>query len=111
DWMNFYLTMIQDPRSDIMKMLTYSRQATSSCSVAQNNFGTQARLLDCTRAEDEKIPDILSGRAFYNGKEVPGYCYGQALGKLFNTPLTDDWFCCNLQKINNPTEKELENNP
>ena len=105
DWTNFYTYLIQDARSDILKMLTYSRQTTSSCSVTQNNFGTfsntisgsQARMLNCTRAEDEKIPSVISGNAIFNNHVVPDYCYGQALGKLFNTPLTDDWFCCNLQ--------------
>jgi hypothetical protein len=94
DYINIFTSMLKEPRSDIMKELTYSRQMTNKCSVTQNNFGNQARMLSCTRAEDEKIPSILNGSAIVDNRTYDHYCYGTALGNLRNQSLTDNWFCC-----------------
>jgi hypothetical protein len=105
NYIDLYTTMLKEPRSDIMKELAYSRQMTNSCSVVQNNFGNQARMLDCTRAEDENITNVISGSVIFQNQQVPHYCYGKALGQLFSTSLSDNWFCCDLQKINTSPAK------
>lgn len=101
DYIDFFASMLKEPRSDIMKQLTYSRQKTNGCSTAQDNFGNQERMLNCTRAEDEKIPSVINGLTVFKNQKYPHYCYGTKLGNLAKTSLTDNWFCCNLQAINN----------
>ena len=94
DFIDFYTKIITEPRSDIMKELTYSRQSTSNCSLTNSSFGSQDRLLNCTRVEDELISPISVGEITFNNKTINAYCYGKELGKLFDIPLTDNWFCC-----------------
>jgi hypothetical protein len=96
DFINFSVAMLKDPRSDIMKELTYSRNQTGACSTVNTAYGTNAKLLDCTMVEDQQIPPINTGVMTLNDQEFPGYCYGTKLGKN-STPylsLTDNWFCC-----------------
>jgi hypothetical protein len=100
DFIGFYTTMIQEPRSDIMKELTYSRKMTNSCNLVSTNYftnnvytpsltanyvyGSQTRLLSCTRAKDEiAAPDGNT-------------CYG----RKNDSSLTDDWLCCEQYKQN-----------
>ncbi|MCX6741523.1 MAG: hypothetical protein NTY61_03955, partial [Candidatus Parcubacteria bacterium] len=94
DFIGFYTAMLKEPRSDIMKELTYSRKTTNNCSVTSNSSGSKNRLLDCTRVEDELISPTTTGQTIINGEAINSYCYGKELGKLFDTPLTDNWFCC-----------------
>jgi len=94
DFIDFYTAMLKEPRSDIMKELTYSRQTTNNCSVTSSSSDSKNRLLNCTRVEDELISPITTGQITINGETVNSYCYGKELGKLFDTPLTDNWFCC-----------------
>ena len=103
DYIDFYTSGIKDSygRSDIMKQLTYSRQATNQCSASNSTYGADARLLDCTRVEDELIPPVNSQTMTYNKQAFPGYCYGTKLGKATGASLTDNWFCC-AQYSNNP---------
>jgi hypothetical protein len=125
NFIDFYTTMIKEPRSDIMKELTYSRQATNICSLASSVYGIGARMLDCTRVEDELISPINTNEItkdelstlinissdqikLDNGKNtIDGYCYGKELGDLFKESLTDNWFCCQ-EYSGNPT---TSNNP
>ena len=75
-------TKPSDSRSSIIKELIYSRKTMNDCSLTGNNYGLlQARVLSCTRVEDEIIPPIDT------------YCYGTRLGNLYNKSLTDDWYC------------------
>ena len=97
DYINFYTSMLQEPRSDIIKQLTYSRQTTNQCSAIQNISKDQVRMLNCTRAEDEKIPSVINNSTTLLGQTYKHYCYGTALGKISDVSLTDNWFCCNLQ--------------
>lgn len=97
----FYMVMATEPRSDIIKELTYSRSQTNKCSLVRNNYGTNSRLLSCTRAEDEVMPPIIGGDIIYNSEKVKSYCYGKNL----DASLTDNWFCCENysdQKENEP---------
>ncbi len=98
-FINFYTSMIEEPRSDVMKQLTYSRQETSTCSVESNSFGLNSRLLSCTRVEDELIPPINTGKIKIGSETIDSYCYGTKLGEITNKSLTDNWFCCNQYKI------------
>lgn len=95
DFIDFYTIMLAEPRSDIMKELAYSRQTTNSCSLTTSAYGSQARLLSCTRVEHEEIAPISNGQTTYKDTTMPG-CYGGQgnghLGKIFN--LSDNWFCC-----------------
>ncbi len=86
--------MLIEPRSDIIKELTYSRQKTNECSVVSSAYGAKARVLNCTRVQDEMIAPINTSTMTYNGQQLKGYCYGVDLGELSNTSLTDNWFCC-----------------
>jgi hypothetical protein len=101
DFINFYTTIIKEPRSDIMKELTYSRKQTDSCSLVNSTNDLSSRLFDCTRVEDELMPPINNGEITFNNgsvnETIAGYCYGKELGKILTSPLdlTDDWFCCN----------------
>ena len=83
--------IITEPRSDIMKELTYSRQSTNNCSLLSSQ-GTGERMLSCTRVEDEIIAPINTGKDNYKG--VNSYCYGRSLGELSDKSLMDNWFCC-----------------
>ena len=90
EFIDFYMVMTIEPRSDIMKELTYSRKQANQCSVVRNNFGTESRLMSCTRVEAEVISPIIDGHIIYSGEEINSYCYGENL----NNSLTDNWFCC-----------------
>ena len=96
DFINFYTSMLKEPRSDIMKELAYSRTTTNSCSLVGSSSGTSESLLDCTRVEDGQISPVSTSQITFNGKTFSGYCYGTLLGKDSTppSPLTDNWFCC-----------------
>lgn len=94
EFIDFYLSMLVEPRSDIMKELTYSRQTTDDCSLARSLFGLNARLFSCTRVEDELMAPINTGQIDFDGQTIDSYCYGTDLGNLFNESLMDNWFCC-----------------
>ena len=83
--------IITEPRSDIMKELTYSRQSASNCSLLSNQ-GVNERMLSCTRVEDEIMAPINNGN--HNSQNVDSYCYGIGLGKLSDKSLMDNWLCC-----------------
>jgi len=89
-------------RSDILKMLNYSRKMTDECSTTQNNYGAYVKELSCTRVEDEIISPIIdkNNKIIYGGKSVSSYCYGKELGKVLgtSTSLMDNWFCCELRE-------------
>jgi len=94
DFVDFDTTMLTEPRSDIIKELTYSRTTTNSCSVTSSAYGLDARLFDCSRVKDEIISNAGKGKIVYNGKTVNVGCYGKDLGVAVKEPLTDNWFCC-----------------
>lgn len=97
-YIDLYSDLLQDPRSEILKKLTYSRQKTNECSLVKTNYNDgkdpKARLLSCARVEDELIPPINTEEYFFGEKAWKGYCYGKELGNLSNLNLTDNWFCC-----------------
>ena len=101
---DFEIFTIQQNRSDIVKELSYSRKQTNACSVAQNNYGIDKRILSCTRAEDEVIYPVTGPSAtmktIINGVSTSSYCYGKALGEILKTPdpLADNWFCCSQRQ-------------
>lgn len=93
----FYRFTVTTTRSDIVKMLNYSRTTTDTCSTTQNNYGESAQMLSCTRVEDEIISPIIDSdnTTKYNNQTTPSYCYGRELGKILGTAnLMDNWFCC-----------------
>ncbi|MCX6722462.1 MAG: hypothetical protein NT094_00135, partial [Candidatus Staskawiczbacteria bacterium] len=113
-FIDYKIYMLKEPRSDIMKKLTYSRQTVNNCSVINNTHDLGTRLLSCTRVEDELISPVNTSKltknqlaillhttpAQINAGTVNGYCYGRDLGSLFGYPakdkkksLTDNWFC------------------
>jgi len=93
DQIDFSTVMLTEPRSDIMKKLTYSRKKTSDCSLINSAYKSSTRLLSCTRVEDELIAPVNTNNIIFQGKTVNAYCYGSSLGKLFGKDLTDNWFC------------------
>jgi len=97
-FITFYVSMLTEPRSDIIKELAYSRKTADACSLAGNSDKNNFRLLSCTRVEDELMPTINTNKITYNGKTFPGYCYGRDLGNYSqpkaNPTFTDNWFCC-----------------
>lgn len=107
NFVNFYVSMVKEPRSDILKKLTYSRQTMNDCSLVGSAYGPSTRLLSCTRVEDELVSPINTrqmnfGYETHDGyKEwsLDGYCYGKGLNDLFddqdlvNGGFSDNWFC------------------
>jgi hypothetical protein len=100
----FISSALKGSVSDIVKELSYSRKKTDECSLRQNNYGTEKRILSCTRVEDEIISPIIGGStpgvAIVNGEATSSYCYGKALGAILKTsdPLADNWFCCDERR-------------
>ena len=100
DFIDFYTTMLAEPRSDIMKELTYSRKTTNDCSLIGSTYGLlKERLLSCTRVEDEIISPISTNKMtkeelaalvhidpgqidIPDNSTLNGYCYGKKLGKV-----------------------------
>jgi hypothetical protein len=98
-FIDFDIKMIKEPRSDIMKELTYSRKQTDTCSTLGNIYGSGPRLLSCSRVEDELIPPINPGAINFRSQNISDYCYGIRL----NESLTDNWYCCqNWQQNTTP---------
>ena len=99
-YMDFYTIMVAEPRSDIMKELSYSRQTTNDCSVKSSAYGEETRMINCSRAKDEIIIPITTNQMKFKDKDtlknMEGYCYGKELGSILTTPLnlTDNWYCC-----------------
>jgi|SRR3989344_312196 len=106
EFIDFYMVMTIEPRSDIMKELTYSRKQANQCSVVRNNFGTESRLMSCTRVEAEVISPIIDGHIIYSGEEINSYCYGENL----NNSLTDNWFCCQTYSPNTENSVPIDLN-
>lgn len=97
DFIDFYTKMLKEPRSDIMKQLTYSRKETNDCSVVSKAYGINSEMLSCTRVEDEQISPIARRSIEIDGLKTKG-CYGAEVGKETGNKsdknLTDNWFCC-----------------
>jgi hypothetical protein len=96
DFIDFYTYMLAEPRSDILKELTYSRNMANTCSALTNTY--DSRLLSCTRVQEELIDPVNNNSIKFDNKNFLGYCYGRELGKILNTSLTDNWFCAEIQK-------------
>ena len=94
DFISFNTNVLVEPRSDIMKELTYSRQTTNTCSTNNTVFGATNRLLSCTRVEDELLSPINGSKINFDNKNWSSYCYGKNLGIMDKKSLTDNWFCC-----------------
>ncbi len=107
DFIDFYTNMIKEPRSDIIKELTYSRQSTNNCSLINTSYSANARLLSCTRVEDEIIAPVNTSKINFDGQTIDAYCYGKNLGDIVGQSLTDNWFC-SQEFSKNPT---INNNP
>ena len=95
---DFEVFSAKQNRSDIVKELSYSRQKTNDCSVVQNNYGTETRILSCTRVENEIISPTVDkyNKTIIGSKSFTSYCYGKSLGEILKTPepMADNWFCC-----------------
>lgn len=91
-------SLLGDPRSDVLKELTYSRKQVNSCSGQQNIIGAaKARMLSCQRAYDDIIPDIVKvdEKIIIDKQEIYHSCYGTMVGEVFSKPIImDNWFCC-----------------
>ncbi|MCX6720039.1 MAG: hypothetical protein NTV36_02935, partial [Candidatus Staskawiczbacteria bacterium] len=94
NFIDAYTMSMQEPRSDILKELSFSRQKTNECSLVNSAFGQNARMLSCTRVEHELISPINTGKITIDDKTFKDYCYGKRLGNLLDTNLTNNWFCC-----------------
>jgi hypothetical protein len=106
DFIEFYTKMIKEPRSDIMKELTYSREATNTCSTVMGNYDYEQKLYNCSRVNDEIISPASDGKVNYYGKDANVGCYGVALGQRVKKDLTDNWFCCqNFSKTSTTASK------
>lgn len=99
---DFLIFTIEQNRSDIVKELEYSRQKTNECSVVQNNYGAETRILSCERVEDEIISPQIDkySKTIIGNKSFTSYCYGKSLGEILQTkePMADNWFCCEDRK-------------
>jgi hypothetical protein len=114
EYINYDTWIISEPRSDILKELTYSRQQIDSCNVKSTDYGlSKARLLSCSKAERELVPPIntteyLKKQELSNILHIPleterleklidekieGVCYGQKLGLITGVDIMDNWFC------------------
>ena len=89
--------MLQEPRSDIIKELNYSRNQMDDCSLIANNYGPSSMPISCTTAEKEVISPCNS-QVTVNGKTMTGYCYGQKLSIPLGGSITDNWFCATPAK-------------
>lgn len=96
DYIDLYVSLRQEGRSDILKELSYSRQKTNECSLTNDIYGKETTLFSCTRVEDELMPDIIPSDSKLNPKNY--YCYGKHFGNLSNINLMDNWFCCQTYK-------------
>jgi hypothetical protein len=83
-------------RSDILKMLSYSRKETNICGETSSIFKGETRFLNCTYIEDYNIDPISGWKTTVNGEIFKGYCYGNQVGKIsnINADLMDNWSCC-----------------
>lgn len=111
DFINSYTYMVAEPRSDILKSLSYSRQETNSCGKISLAYGAVNRMLSCTRARAENTSPIISSDFDYYGEALHGYCYGKEAGDLFDENLTDNWFCCDgiiTPAQTNPTSEQAQ---
>ena len=113
DYIDFDAYMLKEPRSDILKELTYSRQATDDCSYTTKAYQAETRVLDCTTAKHQLISPIVGNKITKDYLSVlthsnqinlgslttlDNYCYGKNLGQVVvpskDLDLTDNWFCC-----------------
>jgi len=128
DFIDFNKYILKEPRSDIMKELTYSRQNMNTCSQTTNSYGGETKIFDCTRAKDELINPIATYKltkeqlfTLTHSNEInlgsitslDGYCYGKNLGEAVipakNLDLTDNWFCCQQwSESTTPSENPIE---
>jgi hypothetical protein len=91
------LSISLDDTNGILTDLSYARKKTNECSLDSNLYGSDKRILSCTRAEDEIMSPITGGTVKYKDRTLNNYCYGAKMGKILNIELTDDWFCCENQ--------------
>lgn len=92
NFVDTYITALKEPRSDILKMLSYSRKKTNDCSSIGNIYNSEERLFSCTRVEEDLMPDVVPAGTKQN--PLAYYCYGQNMGNLSDQKLTNNWFCC-----------------
>jgi hypothetical protein len=87
DFINIYVYILKEPRTDPLKQLSYSRKKMDSCSRGMVSLGPDdIKTVSCTRAYPST--GFLSKR-----------CYG-ILDGLVQSPAenrTDNWFC--FQKV------------
>ena len=109
EFIDLYTAAIEEPRSDIIKELNYSRKGINECSLENTAHGAQVRLLNCTRVKDEIISPVNTGDVIFDEKKYNVGCFGNDLSDQTSTkyPLSDNWFCCeenskNPSKNSNP---------
>ncbi len=136
EYIDYDTWLISEPRSDILKGLTYSRNQMDTCNVKATDYGlSQIRTLSCSKAERDLVPPINTTESFtkeelsnilrispeaerledlIDGK-IDGVCYGQKLGLIAGVDITDNWFCAsqwNEEQVpnNNPIYNIKNNN-
>jgi len=93
-YVNFFISNVFEPRTDVLKELTYSRGKIGECSLVNNNFDRDGSLFSCQRVENEIMPAINNSKFKIGDKTFNSYCYGKEVGKLLGADMTDNWFCC-----------------
>jgi hypothetical protein len=86
--------ILKNDRSNILKLLSFSREKINNCSTKAKAYGKETRLLPCQRIEHELISPVELYTTTIDGQRITNYCYGQNLNKVFpGQSFTDNWFC------------------
>ena len=86
--------ILKNDRSNILKLLSFSREKINNCSTKAKAYGKETRLLPCQRIEHELISPVELYTTTIDGQRINNYCYGQNLNKVFpGQSFTDNWFC------------------
>ena len=111
---DLYVSLFNDPRSDVLKELTYSRNKTNTCSTLQNESGqTNSRLLNCQRVIDDIVFSITKdGKLNADQKTILRYCYGTDASGIYGVRGSlDNWFCCQTTKVQEETPSQMGDHP
>ena len=112
-YIDLYINFLSEPRTDILKMLTYARDKVDTFSSLENQKGKQNNvLLSCQQILDNIVYPVTdqNNKISIDQKELYHYCYGQLSGKLLQSSAQyDNWFGCKTtQQV--PIEEQREDN-
>jgi hypothetical protein len=85
--------ILNNDRSNLLKLLSFSRKKTDECSTKAKAYGKEMRLLPCQRIEHELISPIELKTTTIDSRKIDNYCYGQNLNIITGKSLMDNWFC------------------